>query len=251
MLQPPVSPLRRQSAEIATDLCIFGAQSRLLNAQQPRQPSSARRFSNGKVVPANVQAPSSARRCSAPTILTHKETQLPALATVRAACESTAAACHQSKKLLRKKSSSALVGVRTQQPETSTTAAVPQSAAVAAIKSKAASIALRGASKPQRRVTSPGAVQMPSCNTDAVTVTKHTAAPPCSTADQARALQRLVDYKRRLAEERALALVSQLCHCLIPWPPCSSNSVLIGTAVEMLYATVNINKNYSVADKCA
>jgi hypothetical protein len=212
MLQPPISPLRRQSAEAATDLCIFGAQRQLLHAQ-PRQPSSARRFSSIKET--NVPSSSSARRCSAPTVLTQRETQLPALAAVRAACEATVAAYPQSKKLLRKRSSSAAAGVRRHQAAATTATAPTQSAAVVAVKSTAAVVALRGATKPMRRVTSPGAAQMPPCNTDAVAVIKHPAAPPCSTADQARALQRLVDYKRRLAEEKALALVSQFCNCMI------------------------------------
>eukprot|EP00953_Heterococcus_sp_UTEX-ZZ885_P007270 4412-Heterococcus_DN1.PRE.2 len=202
MLQPPISPLRRQLAEAETDLCIFGAQSQLLHAQQPQQPSSARRFSSIKATV--VASSSSARRCSAPTVLTHKETQLPALAAVRSACEATVAAAYpRSKKLLRKRSSSAAAGVRRHQAEATT----QTSAAVVAVKSSAAPyVVLRGDTKPVRRVTSPSAARIPTCNTDAAVVIKHTAAPPCSTADQARALQRLVDYKRRLAEERALAL---------------------------------------------
>jgi hypothetical protein len=204
MLQPPISPLRRQPAETETDLCIFGAQSQLLHAQQPRQPSSARRFSSIKATDGATSL--SARRCSAPTVLTQKETQLPALAAVRAACDVTVAAYPQSKKLLRKRSSSAAAGVRRHQPAATTTAASALSAAV---------VALKGATKPVRRVTSPGAAQIPAYSADAVIIVKHAAAPPCSTADQARALQRLVDYKRRLAEEKALALVSQFYHYLV------------------------------------
>jgi hypothetical protein len=210
LLQPPISPLRRQSGQAETDLCIFGAQSQLLHAQQPRQPSSARRFSSIKAT--DGASSLSARRCSAPTVLTQKETQLPALAAVRAACEATVAVCPRSKKLLQKRSSSAAAGIRRHQAEATT----QTSAAVVAVKSSAASyVALRGDTKPARRATSPGTAQIATCSADAVIIVKHAAAPPCSTADQARALQRLVDYKRRLAEEKALALVSQFYHYLV------------------------------------